>query len=98
MDLEKKIMNLYQQEYKTVKQQRVLDILKVIFVDKETEPDKIVNLTSTTLITIEKYSKDKELMTQFLTEVEYEMFKQRVESIISWKQKNKKDDDEIIVE
>ena len=90
MKLEEKILNLYKNEYKTSKQQRIIDILKVILVDKETNPDKIVDQTATTLITIKKYVYDKELMSQYLTEDEYEIFKQKVDYILNSKEKKEK--------
>jgi len=89
MSLEEKILNLYKKEYQTVKQQRIVDILKVVLVDKETNINKIVELTSTTAITIEKYAYDKNLITQFITEEEYEIFKQHVDNILNLKSKIK---------
>lgn len=97
MNLEEKVLNLYKKEYKTTKQQRVVDILKIILVDKETDPDKIVNLTATTLVTIGKYAYDKELITQFLTEEEYEIFKQKIDVVLNSKEKNKKAEEEKII-
>ena len=85
MSLEEKILNLYKNENNTAKQQRIIDILKVILVDKETNPDKIVDLTSTTIKTIQKYISEKELIIQFLTEEEYNIFKDTFENIINQK-------------
>ena len=96
MSLELKILNLLnKKEYGTQKQQRILDILKVVLVDKETDIDKIVNLTSTTPQTIEKYAYDKELMSQFLTEAEYIIFIEKVDDIFYLKKHDIEEDKKI---
>lgn len=75
MDLEKKILELYRNQYfQKVKVKKVITMLKLIIVDKEKDLEKVLSKANITKLTLDKYILDKELMSQFLTEREYLKF------------------------
>lgn len=89
MNLENKILELYKKEYRTVKEQRIMDMLKVILVDKVNDIDTVVELTATTISTMQKYILEKAIILKFLTEPEFEIFKTRFENLVNMKLENK---------
>lgn len=82
MDLERKIMGLYNQEIEIVKQRKIINLLKVILVDKETNIDRILPSVPITYKTLKKYVNEKESLLLYLTEDEYKLFNEKIANII----------------
>ena len=73
--LEQKIKNLYQNLYfKKVTTQKLVTMLKIIVIDKETDIDKIAKKSNIAIPTVKKYINSKELLLELLTEEEYNEF------------------------
>lgn len=89
MELEKKILKMYENKNLSVKGQRIVDILKVLLVDNETDLEKITFKAGTTVKTIEKYIEEKEAIMEFLNEQEFLMLKDRFDLIKKINKKNK---------
>lgn len=90
MELKNKIINIYQQEYKSVKARKIANLLKMVLVDKETDIDKIVKEAPITVNTMQKYIEEKKDILKFITLEEFELFEKQIEYIVGLtKQKNK---------
>lgn len=81
MELENKIMKLYNQKFERVKQRKIVKLLKLVLVDKETDLDKILIQIPLTYESVKKYSKEKENLLCYLTEQEYNVFNQKMVEI-----------------
>lgn len=93
MELKNKITELYNTEQKYAKDEKIVSLLKVVLVDDITDIYDIMRYANITLKTIIKYTDDKELMTKFLTEAEYEIFKNKINIILEKKDSYKKNED-----
>lgn len=82
MTLEEKIIELNKRDYPLVKDQRIMDLLMVVLVEKETSLNKIIGRTSTTLKTIQKYLDEEVAIRKYLTDSEFKIFKTTLEGII----------------
>lgn len=83
MELENKIKTLCNQEVNSVKEQKILKLLKLVFVDKETDIKRIIYLTETRRETLIKYIEEKSSFLKFITEEEFEIFKNEFDNIIN---------------
>jgi len=82
MTLEDKIIELNKKEYPLVKDQRIMDLLMVVLVEKETNLNKIIGRTSTTLKTIQRYLDEEVSIRKYLTDEEFKIFKTTLEGIM----------------
>lgn len=83
MTLEEKIIELNKKEYSLIKDQRIMDLLMTVIVDKETSLNKIIEKTATTLKTIRKYLEEETAIRKYLTDEEFKVFKTTLEGIIN---------------
>ena len=83
MTLEEKIIELNKKEYSLIKDQRIMDLLMTVIVDKETSLNKIIEKTATTLKTIRKYLEEETAIRKYLTDEEFKVFKTTLEVIIN---------------
>ena len=81
MNLETKIMRLYNQKIEIVKQRKVINLLKLVLVDKEIDIDKILPKVPITYKTLKKYANEKETLLFYLTEEEYNLFNEKIGKI-----------------
>ena len=83
MTLEDKIIELNKKEYPLIKDQRIMDLLMVVLVEKETDLNKIVEKTSTTVKTIQKYLEEETAIRKYLTDEDFKIFKTALEGIVA---------------
>ena len=83
MSLEEKIIELNKKEYPLIKDQRIMDLLMGVIVEKETSLNKLIEKTATTLKTIQKYLEEETAIKKYLTDEEFKVFKTTLEGIIN---------------
>ena len=82
MSLENKIIELTKKEYEFVKDQKIVNLLKIILVDNEIDINKIENYVPITRKTIEKYMEEKTCILEYITEEEFLIFKNKIDNIL----------------
>lgn len=83
MNLETKILELYKKEYSSVKTNKIINLLKVVLVDKEVDINKIEKKVPIVRNTIMKYLSEKTPFLQFLTEEEFKDFERKMNAILA---------------
>ena len=78
MDLENKIMRLYNQKLEKVKQRKIVNLLKLVLVDRETDLDKILIKVPITYPTLKKYLNEKEQILCYLTKQQADLFNEKI--------------------
>lgn len=81
MELENKIMKLYNEIKEPVKQRKIITLLKLVLVDNETDLDRLQELTPISLDTLRKYVDDKEGLLKYISEQEIEIFYDRIKPL-----------------
>lgn len=82
MDLQNKIMRLYESEKRSVKEDRIIDILKLVLVDGLTDLEEIIKQAQTTKNTLEKYVTNETDLIKELIPEEYNVFFDKINEII----------------
>lgn len=97
MELENKIINLYNQKHSNVTDRKIIRLLKIVLVDKEEDIDKIINSVPIAINTIKKYINEKQGILKYLSVEEFEMFEAKVNFIQELKnEKEKKEELKLI--
>lgn len=96
MDLKNKIIELDKQEYNNKKSRKIVNLLKFVIVDGETDIKKIEEQTPITVNTIQKYIAEKTDILNFITEQEFNRFKTKMEYIIELEAQKIKEEKEDI--
>lgn len=74
MELENKIIKLYNTVQSPIKAKKIVTLLKLVLVDGVTDIDKIEESVPITLDTLRKYVNDKETLAKYLNDEELNMF------------------------
>ncbi len=97
MNLENKIMDLYNSKIQKVKAKKVINLLKFVLVDNKTNLYEIQSLVPIGINTIKKYISEKDYMLEFLTEEEYELLKSKIDYIFELDKKREEKEDLALV-
>lgn len=88
MNLENKILHLCDNTPKNVKERKIINLMKIILIDGETDLDKILVTTPISYHTLEKYIEDKEFFLMYLTLDEFDILKNKVDILKQSKKEN----------
>lgn len=80
-------MNLTNKQNKSVKERKIINLLKLILVDNEINIDKILQLTPITISTLKKYLEEKEELLKYITEEQIELLNKRFNYILYLKER-----------